>query len=263
MKKYKILGVVVLSAFVLTGCIDSMPEMTQDQTDMVAEYAAGLLLKYSPNYNYMLVSDDELAAALNQRALEERMSEAETEQEDAEAPKEEASLEQEEAPGKMPPEEETENASEEAPVQMLVDASTDLIMELGLSENVSLRYQSFEICDSYPQNASGFSGIDAAEGGKLLVMHFDLENDTDEAVECQLFDYSLQLRVTINDSMAASVEETPLLPDDMISFVGTLEAGEKTDVVAVAQIEELSDSDITSLMLQLSSSDGSCSIKIR
>ena len=263
MKKYRILGVLAISAVMLTGCIDSMPEMTSDESDMVAEYAAGLLLKYSPNYNYMLVSDDELAAALNQRALEEQLLAAETQQTDEEEADEEKTQEQQTPNAETPTEETSEEAVEETPVQMLVDSSTDLVMELGLAEQVSLRYQSFEICDSYPKDAKGYSGIDAAEGKKLLVMHFDLENDTADKVDCQLFDYSMRLRVTINDSVTRNAEETPLLPDDMLSYSGTLEAGEKTDVIAIAQIEEMSDSDIASLMLQISSSDNSCSIKIR
>lgn len=261
MKKYKILGVLAISAVMLTGCIDSMPELSSEESEMVAEYASGLLLKYSPNYNYMLVSEDELVAALNQRALEEMMQE-ETTQQTEEATAEEKTQE-EAAPEADLANEQEEEASEEAPVQMLVDMGTDLVPELGLAENVRLRYQSFEICDSYPKNASGFSGIDAKEGGKLLVMHFDLENDTEEAIDCQMFDYELRLRVTINDTVTKSAEEMPILPDDMMSFVGTIGAGERTDVVAVAQIEELSDNDITSMMLQITSSNGSCSIKIR
>lgn len=262
MKKYKMLGVLAISAVMLTGCIDSMPELSSEESEMVAEYASGLLLKYSPNYNYMLVSEDELVAALNQRALEEMMPETETTQQTEEAATEDQTQE-EAAPAADLAKDQAEEASEEEPVQMLVDMGTDLVPELGLAENVLLRYQSFEICDSYPQNASGFSGIDAKEGGKLLVMHFDLENDTEEAVECRMFDYELRLRVTINDTITRSAEEMPILPDDMMSFVGTLKAGEKTDVVAVAQIEELSDNDITSMMLQIISLNGSCSIKIR
>ncbi|MDE7266591.1 MAG: hypothetical protein K2N89_03905 [Lachnospiraceae bacterium] len=263
MKKYRILGVLAMAVVMLTGCIDSMPEMTSDQSDMVAEYAAGLLLKYSPNYNYMLVSDDELAAALNQRALEEQMLAAETQQENEEETDEEKTQEQQTLDAETPMEETSEEAVQETPVQMLVDSSTDLVMELGLAEQVSLRYQSFEICDSYPKDAKGYSGIDAAEGKKLLVMHFDLENDTADKVDCQLFDYSMRLRVTINDSVTRSAEDTTLLPDDMLSYSGTLETGEITDVIAIAQIEEMSDSDIASLIIQISSSDSSCSIKIR
>lgn len=263
MKKYRILGVLAMAVVMLTGCIDSMPEMTSDQTDMVAEYAAGLLLKYSPNYNYMLVSEDELAAALNQRALEEQMLAAETHRETEEETSEEKTREQEAANQEISNEEKSEEVSEETPVQVLVDSGIDLVTELGLAEQVSLRYQSFEICDSYPKDAKGYSGIDASEGEKLLVMHFDLENDTAETVDCRLFDYELRLRITVNDSVTKGAEDTSMLLDDMITYEGTLQAGEKTDVIAVARIEELSDSDIESLTLQISSSNDNCSIRIR
>lgn len=259
MKKIKILGFLAMSAVMLTGCVDSMPDMTTEQSDMVSEYAAGLLLKYSPNYDYKLVSDKELAAALAQeKALEEEtMTEAATVQESSE----EASEEKTE---KQPvQEQETEQSTKQQIQQDFTDADTDLAVELGIEDGISLRYQSFEICDSYPQNASGFSGIDAREGRKLIVMHFDLENTSDEKAECSLYDYSLRLRVNINQSVSASVQENPILPDDMVTFVGSIEAGKKADVAAVAQIEELSDSDIETLTLQITSANGSCNVKVR
>ena len=51
MKKGKVLGLLAMSAVLLTGCVDSMPELTAEQSEIIAEYAAGLLLKYSSNYN--------------------------------------------------------------------------------------------------------------------------------------------------------------------------------------------------------------------
>ena len=61
MKKGKVLGLLAMSAVLLTGCVDSMPELTDEQSDIIAEYAAGLLLKYSPNYNYKIASEEEVA----------------------------------------------------------------------------------------------------------------------------------------------------------------------------------------------------------
>lgn len=262
MKKIKILGILAMSAVMLTGCVDSMPDMTAEQSDIVAEYAAGLLLKYSPNFDYRLVSDDELAAALaQQKALEEAEAlETATVQESSEEASEEQTQEQASIP-----QEETQQSTESAEqiVQGGLDADTDLAVELGLDEGISLRYQSFEICDSYPQNTSGFSGIDARQGRKLIVMHFDLENPSDETADCNLYDYSLRLRININQSVSANAQETPLIPDDMASFAGSIEAGKKADVVAVAEIEELSDSDIESFTIQMTSTNGNCNIKVR
>lgn len=256
MKKSKILGLLAMSAVMFTGCVDAMPDMTAEQSDIVAEYAAGLLLKYSPNYDYRLVSDDELAAALMQETLVDE-TEADTESEEAVSEKKTEDMEK-------PKQEESEAEPETEQTELkFTDANTDLAMELGFGDGISLRYQSFEICDSYPQNASGFSGIDAGQGRKLLVLHFDLENSTNDKIDCQLFDYSLKLRLTVNQSLSTSTIDTSMLPDDMVSFIGSIESGGKADVTAVAEIEDMADEDIESLTIQMSSINGSCNVKIR
>lgn len=256
MKKIKILGLLAMSAVMLTGCIDAMPDMTTEQSDIVAEYAAGLLLKYSPNYNYRLVSDEELAAALAQENTieEETESEAVTETEETKASSEETTKEQDE----------TQQSTESAEiVQDVVDVDADLAVELGIDAEIALRYQSFEICDSYPQNASGFSGTDAKQGKKLLVLHFDLENTSDEVIPCNLYDASLKLRVHINQSVLAGALETPLLPDDLVSFAEDVAAKETKDLAVVFEIDELMDEEIETLTLQMFSADKSVSVKVR
>ena len=40
-------AVSIMSSVMLTGCIDAMPDMTEEQENMVAEYAAGLLFNRS------------------------------------------------------------------------------------------------------------------------------------------------------------------------------------------------------------------------
>lgn len=260
MKKIRILGLLAMSSVMLVGCIDSMPDMTAEQSDLVSEYAAGLLLKYSSNYDYMLVSDEELAIAQENALEEETLAEATTVQESTQEDSEENTQEQTSVQ-----ENETEQSTEsiEQVQQDVMDADSDLAVELGIDDGIALRYQSFEVCDSYPENVSGFSGIDAKEGRKLIVMHFDLENTSDEKVDCNLYDYSIRIGVNINQAVLAGAQETPMLPDDMASFVGSIEAGKKADVVAVAEIEELSDDAIESLTLQISSVNGSCNVKVR
>ncbi len=257
MKKIKILGLLAMSAVMLTGCVDAMPDMTTEQSDIVAEYAAGLLLKYSPNYNYRLVSDEELAAALAQENTkeDETATESVTETEESEA-EQETGIQQEET------QQSTESALEQI-VQDAVDVDADLAVELGLDAGMALRYQSFEICDSYPQNASGFSGTDAKQGKKLLVLHFDLENASDEVIACNLYDASFKLRVQINQSASVGALETPMMPDDLVSFTEDVAAGETKDLAAVFEIEELSDNEIETLTFQVFSADKSVSVKVR
>ena len=44
MKKGKILGLMAMSAVLLAGCADAMPELTDDESELIAEYAADLLV---------------------------------------------------------------------------------------------------------------------------------------------------------------------------------------------------------------------------
>ena len=66
-------------------------------------------------------------------------------------------------------------------------ADLDFAAELGIDDLI-IRYQSFEVCSAYPGDNTGFS-VDAAQGKKLLVMHFDLEGLPEEDIDCNLFDY--------------------------------------------------------------------------
>lgn len=249
MKKGKVLGLLAMSAVLLTGCVDSMPELTAEQSDIIAEYAAGLLLKYSSNYNYKIASEEEVAAAM---AAREEVSESEPEQEtetDHAQTLEEA--DQDSSSSETQP-------TEEEQVQFVSDL--DFAAELGIDDLI-IRYQSFEICDSYPHNNSGFS-VDAAQGKKLLVMHFDMEGLPEEDVDCNLFDYDIKMRVNINDTVSAAVLNT-MIPNDFASYMDVVKAGEMVDVVSVAEIDDMTEEEIQTLTLLASSNGRTCTVKLK
>lgn len=253
MKKGKVLGLLAMSAILLTGCVDSMPDLTAEQSDMIAEYAAGLLLKYSPNYDYKIVSEEEVAAA---KAAEQEELEEETQtQNEADAPSVENIPETEKAA-----EGENETKLSEAEAILTAD-EVDFAAELGM-DDVVIRYQSFELCDSYPQDSSGFS-VDAAQGKKLLVVHFDIEGAGQEDVDCNLFDWNLKLRMTINETDSAMALST-LLGNDLATYIDTIPAGETVDVVAVAEVDDMTEEEVSALTLRISSNEGSsCTVKLK
>ena len=65
MKKGKILGLFLIPTLLMTGCIDAMPELTEEQSAIIAEYSASLLLKYSPNFEYRIADEEELLEAMS------------------------------------------------------------------------------------------------------------------------------------------------------------------------------------------------------
>ena len=250
MKKGKVLGLLAMSAMLLTGCVDSMPELTAEQSEMIAEYAAGLLLKYSPYYNYKIASEEEVAAAM---AVREEVPEPETETETDKSQSEETS--QNTVPSET---QSTEAESGAGQVQFVADL--DFAAELDIDDLI-IRYQSFEICSSYPQANSGFS-VSAAQGKELLVIHFDLEGLPEEDVDCSLFDYDIKMRVNINDTVSAAVLNT-MIPNDLTSYMEIVHAGEIVDVVAVAEINDMTEEEIQTLTLRASAKGKTCTVKLK
>lgn len=257
MKKGKILGILAVSAALLTGCVDSMPDLTADEAAMISEYAAGLLLKYSRNYDYKIASEQEVAAA---RAAEQTKLEDSTQQENLqeESETDQNQTQSGEANGNL----ETEPPKEQHQEVQVIEASadTDFAAELGI-DDVILKYQSFEVCDSYPKEIDGFQ-VEAAQDKRLLVVHFDLEGSPEEDLDCNLFDYSIKCRFNINEVVAVNALNT-MLPNELIFYMDTIPAGDIVDVVIVAEISEITQEDITALTINLSSNNGSCVAKLK
>jgi hypothetical protein len=252
LKKGKVLGLFAMSAMLLTGCIDAMPELTAEQSDIITEYAAGVLLKYSSNYNYKIADEEEVLAAMaaRQEAVEpETAAETEPETDIVQA-------EGEANQNTSPTEAETETEAEQ--IQFVADL--DFAAELGIDDLI-IRYQSFEICSAYPGDNTGFS-VDAAQGKKLLVMHFDMEGLPEEDVDCNLFDYEIKMRVNINDTGSTSVLST-LIPNDLGTYMDIVPAGEIVDVVAVAEIDDMTAEEIQTLTLHAASNSQSCTVKLK
>lgn len=254
MKKGKVLGLFAMSAMLLTGCIDAMPELTAEQSDIITEYAAGVLLKYSSNYNYKIADEEEVLAAMAARQEDvepetETKTAAETEPE-TDIAQAEGEANQNTSPA------ETETAAEQ--IQFVADL--DFAAELGIDDLI-IRYQSFEICSAYPGDNTGFS-VDAAQGKKLLVMHFDMEGLPEEDVDCNLFDYEIKMRININDTGSTSVLST-LIPNDLGTYMDIVPAGEIVDVVAVAEIDDMTAEEIQTLTLYAASNSQSCTVKLK
>ncbi|MBQ2406658.1 MAG: hypothetical protein IIW54_13975 [Lachnospiraceae bacterium] len=260
MKKGKIvsmLAVSIMSSVMLTGCIDAMPDMTEEQENMVAEYAAGLLLKYSPNYDYRLVSEREIEETIqaeNEAALQKETTQIqESEMEKTEPDKTEENIQ---------PDNDSSNEQqivEDIDTDMF-SADADIAQELGI-EGLSVRYQSYEVYDTYPKENSGFS-LSAANGKKLLIVYFDVENTTDEDMQVDFNEYNIKGKVKVNDERASSVLNT-MLVDDMISYIGQISAGETLQLVFATEVSEEAANEIESIKLDISGNGNSVSIPLK
>ena len=239
MKKGKIIGVLAVSACMLTGCIDSMPDMTEEQSELVAEYAADMLLKYSPNYHYRIADEEEVASA---EAEMETSQEEETMQEESQ-PSQDLS---QTGSG------ETVSVGAETSVE---DGSEyDLAAFFGMDQ-FSIMYASCEATDAYPNAESGVGfSVTAPQGYNLLVLHFDVENLGEEAAQCDLFDQISKVTVNVNDAGYVQALST-LLTNDLTTYMEDIPAGEVADAVVVVPVEQTDLDEIQTAVMQITTQD--------
>ena len=246
MKKGKIIGVLAIRACMLTGCIDSMPDMTEEQSELVAEYAADMLLKYSPNYHYRIADEEEVASA---EAEMETSQEEETMQEESQ-PSQDLS---QTGSG------ETVSVGAETSVE---DGSEyDLAAFFGMDQ-FSIMYASCEITDAYPNAESGVGfSVTAPQGYNLLVLHFDVENLGEEAAQCDLFDQISKVTVNVNDAGYVQALST-LLTNDLTTYMEDIPAGEVADAVVVVPVEQTDLDEIQTAVMQITTQDSVVNINL-
>lgn len=246
MKKGKIIGVLAVSACMLTGCIDSMPDMTEEQSELVAEYAADMLLKYSPNYHYRIADEEEVASA---------EAEMETSQEDE-------TMQEESQPSQdLSQTGSGETVSVGAETSVEDGSEYDLAAFFGMDQ-FSIMYASCEATDAYPNAESGVGfSVTAPQGYNLLVLHFDVENLGEEAAQCDLFDQISKVTVNVNDAGYVQALST-LLTNDLTTYMEDIPAGEVADAVVVVPVEQTDLDEIQTAVMQITTQDSVVNINL-
>ncbi|MCM1145781.1 MAG: hypothetical protein NC318_12715 [Blautia sp.] len=224
MKKVNVLLCGIGIACILTGCGNTMPELTEEENDIITEYAVGLLLKYDKNYNSRLI---DLAAYEEEQDVIRANAEAAKEQAELEEAAKEAEEESEIA------DTEIVNAGEET------EAST--IEEFYGIDGFSFQYMGYDLKTEYPENAGdeaeAFFAMEATPGMQLVILKFMAINQTGAATELNMLNYNTKLRVTLNGETSKAVLSTMLL-NDIQNYKGTLDVGGSTELVAVAEVPE-------------------------
>lgn len=230
---------------VLTGCGGDFPNMTQEEEQIIGEYAANILLRYDANNRSRLVSREEVA------------------ERDAELSQKEEQQTPEQTQTGMDPVEDTPviEIGEEPTSGVTIGSLEEFY---GLPEGVKITYQGNEIHSSYSQAAeeNDYFALDASEGKKLLVLKFKIENQSQAEQSIDLLSRSIIIRTTVNGNNDYNVLTTMLM-NDMSTYVGTVTAGEGVDVVLLAEVDsDISDS-ITTLSINLKDDSKACTIQLQ
>lgn len=231
-----------LSCF-LTGCGNTMPELTEEENDLITEYAVSLLLKYDKNSTSRLI---DLAAYEEEREIIE---------ENADAVKEAEALEEEEEESSLAVDTEVVDLAEES------EAST--IEEFYGIDGFSFQYTGYDFKTEYPDmadnEADAFFAIEATPGMQLMILKFHVINQY--GAELDMSNYNTKMRVSVNGEASQSVLFPTMLLNDIQAYKGVPEADGSTELVAIVEVPNGTSVETLSLILRNDSDNTTISLQ--
>lgn len=191
---------------------------------MVAEYAANLILQHSYTYDKALLEVNE---ADTQAAENQQNTQAVADDSDSPEP--------------------SGNATGSLAVQ-----EVSLNQTLGL-EGFDVNYGSYNVTDSYPETFTEDSVfiMKAAEGAKLLILKFNITNQSNGQLELNMQQKDLTYRINLDQQKEYTAKLTVLL-NALNTYSGTFAAGETKELILAFQISDSYADNINSISLEIS-----------
>lgn len=266
MKRIKLLcSIVILSLFTF-GCTKTI-ELTDEESKLVAEYAAELLLKYDRNndskyYNDEYSDKDPFASTEILTTEAVTTEQAVTEEVTTEAPTTEVAQggdggagndQQLESEGVV----DSNMSSTEDVSGIVADAGKDYDLAAFMEqENVCIKYDYYMVLDEYPSydKEGVFITVEAPQGYKLLVLKFKIENKTNDNQTIDLYSKDVDYRIIVDDSKSAKQMLT-ILMDDLYTYEGTVAASMYNEAVLLFQVSDEIALDIKDLKLKATYND--------
>lgn len=257
MKKFTC-AICIMSLLVLTiaGC-GSIPDMNEEQEEMVSEYAVSLLLKYdAANHSRLVDVDSTIAAYEAAKRLHDQAEEAYYKR-----------IEEEENKRREEAQNQDDKNSEYSQNTANSDSSGDghggasnaeggsgrndgsggavVVDNASIEEFLGLSgfgfvYAGFDVMNDYPEDSMDFVPyISASEGGDLCVVYFNVTNMSSDTNTLDILNMvpMTYFKLAINGDNFHSVLRT-LLEDDMAVYEGDFAPGETKRLVLVTEVRE-------------------------
>lgn len=252
-KKYVVLLMLCISCFLLTGCGDVI-DITDDETKLIAEYAAEILLKYDVNFKDRINEGEKIQKELDEEVFEQEMSgttqqviaddneteatEADNIQEDTEQATSESDddMKNRNRDSRINSNDDENNVSDSDSDNSNSDNESDIGKILGF-DGISITYNDYIITDQYPAtDADGqFIYLEATEGYQLLVLRFNISNTSDDTMNLTMLDEEIDYKIVCNKKHAANPMLT-ILMNDLETIETTLSSKEVQEGVLIFQI---------------------------
>lgn len=244
--KKKVLAVVLLVSMLCTGC--SGVKVTTEQNDLMAEYAAGVLLKYSYENEWNNTKLNKAKASQNKGSSSYNSASSTTTSSGLSSiPGVQAGVASCQTAGQTTTQSATAAASSNGTGATATDAMKLIADAAGMSA-ATVSYSKYVVCDTYPQEELTL-GVSAEEGKKIVAVEFNIANNTSNLMTSTMSNSSMTLKLAVNGE-AAVTQTLTMLNYDVLNLNGsTIDPGQSKTAVAVFMIPTDKASQITGLTL--------------
>ncbi len=216
---------IAICGVMLTGCAQ-LVDMNDQQSDVLAEYMAGSVLRYTRNYNESLVYPEETAET---DEISETISENTKE----------------------------DNSSAEPEVTAAADntQNDNIVSFAGMADyigkgNFDITYSDYKFYDSYSDENDYFT-IETNKGKKLLVISFNIKNTTNKSRNFNLSKFKLKYRLNNNGILYRPM--MTLLNNDIQYINLDIAAGKTKKAVILFEVPQ--DVDVPDTVLEITNKD--------
>lgn len=239
--------IMILLCVGCTGCSGvSQVTVTTEQNDLMAEYVAGVLLKYSYDneWEYSKINKSKAVPSKKNSSSVSATKEVTTNKTTGSANTSGSS---------------TSNTSATSANATVAPATTAdpmevLVQGLGIS-GAKIAYSKYVVGDTYPKENLVLSAP-ATKGNKVVAIEFEISNPTAAPIVCNTVTNSASLKLTVNGTTAVS-ETYTILKNDIINLNNvTISPNGKTTATAIFMVPEAAANNISSLSLSVSAKGG-------
>ena len=248
---------ITICGVVLTGCAQLI-DLTENESDVLAEYMAGTMLRHAENYEEALIYPEETTEekeAAIAPDMAETASETDLESHNITGQSQNNTAVQSSENNKTVAQSSENNkaVAQNLSVQSQYGTIVSLAnMFKGIFKNsLSITYQNYKAYDSYPDENELFT-IEPAEGKKLIAFTFNVKNITKKTHKLDLLKYNISYQLTDNNSSVYYPMMTLLANDIQYINLG-IDAGKTRKAVILFELPEKVD--MSHLLLTLTYED--------
>lgn len=215
MKRLAALGLVFVLMFSFTGCKGDI-ELNKEDNDHVAEYIAGVLLKYSyeNEWEYQKLKNSALTNYQNSVSGSTQTSSGNTKANSGS--KNTAS---------------TSGSTSQSGLGVMEQFAS----ALGL-DNAQITYKTYQAGDRYPTDEYSIS-VPAKSGCKVVALEFEIKNNGSSQITANTSSKGVSIKLTVGDKTVA--ESATLLKNDILQLKNvSINAGSSYTATAIFQVPE-------------------------